>query len=219
MNDWIRLTDFTVDCVVGVLEQEQCRTQPVEVAITLGMGDFSAAADTGDLSRSLDYAGVQSQATFLLQHGQWRLLEAASLAIARLLLAPPAPAERRAAVERVRIELGKPTILTGAVPRVGIERSADWCDLQPTLAGDGLWVDTLQQTPLTGAYRMHLERGAKYVHPQGAVSLLLAGRLRTLDGQDLLPGARIARGAGVSLQNPGSEPATLLTVSRPPLGR
>jgi FolB domain-containing protein len=214
MRDWIELDDFVVDCIIGVLEREQRVPQPVEVTVRLGL-DHDAVAG-GDLSKGLDYAGVQAQVVSFLQFGQWRLLESVAVGLARLLLAPPSPAEARAQVSAVSIKLRKPTILDGAVPAIGLERDAAWCDLRTRLVPPKAWLDTLVETPRAGAYRVHLEPGTKWPVPPGAALHVLAGRLNGV-GSALQPGQRVARGALHEVANTGADLASLLVLTVPPI--
>ena len=101
--DWIELTDFAVPCVLGVLDREQREHQTLEIALRLGL-DLDGAAG-GDLSASVDYAGVMVQVATIVQQGRWRLLESMAAAICRHLLAEPGPSEGRAPIRVVEVRL------------------------------------------------------------------------------------------------------------------
>jgi dihydroneopterin aldolase len=214
MKDRIELTDFTVHCVIGVLADEQRRTQPVQVEIALGL-DLEPVASS-NLELGVNYADVQAQSAFLLQYGSWRLLESVAFAIARLLLAPPAPAEARGQVEEVRIGLRKPTILVDATPGIVIERDALWCDLETRMVPPKLWVDVLIETPRTGAYRVHLEKDVAWAPPPGAAIYVVGGDLWG-DGRRVAGGEILARQGVAELVNRGDEAATVLVVTSPTL--
>lgn len=212
MADWIELEDVTVDCVIGVTEAEQRSLQPVVASVAMRV-DLSAAAE-GDLGHSVDYAAVHAQLAFLLQHGRWRLLEALGTSIARLLLAPPPPASRQAPVDLVRLRLRKPTVLSGAVPSVVLERDAEWCDLQTRMVPDKTWLDTLAVTPVAGAYRAHIEPDSSWMVPPGLALLVLAGSA-VADGRPLRVGERLARSEAARVSAVGSLPATVMAVGAP----
>lgn len=209
--DWIELSRFRFDTIVGLLEREQREPQPLEVEVRLGL-DLSGAAG-GDLGQSVDYAAVAEQITFLAQHGHWRLLESLAHGAARLLLAAPAPQEGRARIEEVELAFHKPTILDGrAVPGVRVQRKGP-VKLESRVWGEGVTAEVLVEDTLSGAYRVALAPGAKWSPPPGAVGLLLAGR-PLVDGLAVGAGARFARGAGVVVQNAQREPVSWLVVGR-----
>lgn len=215
MNDWIELSSFTIDCVLGVLDGEQRGTQPLEVDLRLGLNLEDAA--NGDLAQTVDYAAVADIVTTLAQQGRWRLLESLGTAVCRALLAPPGPQEERAQVAEVEVRLRKPAVLGGAaVPGVGLRRNAAWCDLKTTMFVPRVWLDTLVETPLAGAYRIHLEPGVQWRPPVGLALHVLAGR-PLLDGRPLFAGDKIARGLGKVLENSQEKPVTLLGVATPSL--
>lgn len=215
MGDWIELTDFAVDAVVGITDPEQRTVQPLSFAIRME-ADLSVAADEGRMDATVDYAAVQAQVSFLAQYGRWRLIESLGYAVARLLLAPPAPAEERAAVDVAEVQIRKPQVLVGAVPGVGVRKRADDVDLQTRMIPPKLWLDVLCELPDVGAYRAHLEPGAPWEVPAGTAVMLLAGGCRA-EGVVLARGAALPMGGAGNLEAFGDVPATLLVVSRPPL--
>lgn len=215
MKDWVELDEFTVQCMVGILAEEQVKVQPVQVSLRLAL-DLEPVAG-GDLSKGVNYAAVGRQVAFLLQFGQWRLIESAAFGIARLLLAPPSPAEHRGQVDEVQVRLRKPEILSDAVPGIGVTRDALWCDLETRMVPPKLWVDVLVETNRTGAYRVHLEGGTSWNPPGGAAMMTLGGVVQ-LDGVPTGPDRVVARGAVREVHNPGADPVTLLVVSSDTLG-
>lgn len=197
MHDWIEITGFRLHCIVGVLDFEQVAPQPLDLEIALRL-DLSGAAG-GDLSASVDYAAVVDQVEVLATRGCWRLLESLGSAICALLLAPPCPGEARAAVQAVRVAMRKPTILRGrAVPGVVLNRDA--ARLGARSLAPGVRAEVLQETPETGAYRVHLDAGARWQTPPGAALHLIAGSTRA--GEDV---------------HAGAGPVSLLVVTRPPM--
>jgi dihydroneopterin aldolase len=214
MHDMIRLDALTLDAVVGITDAEQRSMQPLVIEIELGV-DLDAASG-GDLARSVDYAAVHEQVRTLVQYGHWRLIESLAVAIVRLMLAPPAPMERRAQVEDAAVTVRKPKVLEGAIPSVSVRRDASWCDLRTRLAPSKTWVDTLVVTEWAGAYRLHVEAGSTWEVPPGAAVHLIAGTL-SADGRPVPVGGRLARGQARKLTAAGDGAATLLVVAIPPL--
>jgi len=213
--DQIALTDFRLDTIVGILDSEQRSPQPIDVTIVLDL-PIDAAARTGELRHSIDYAGVQALFTTLAQQGRWRLIESLALAACRLLLAPPGPGEARAAIQGVSIEIRKPTILVGAVPGVRVRRTPDQVDRAVTEVAPGVTVERLESTPVQGAWRILLDPGAEWHVPPTWSLHVIGGRI-TLDGAPLQGGQVVARAPGRHLVA-GDLGATVLAVGAPVVG-
>jgi FolB domain-containing protein len=218
--DWIELTEFRFDCVVGMLEAEQQTPQTLAVELKLGL-DLEPAGSTGRLQDTVDYAAVADQVAALAQEGGWRLLETLAIAICRLLLAVPAPAEARAGVERVEVWLAKPDVLgEQATPAIRVSRDRDWCQLEvrqlSSGPGGGVDLEVLAEAPEAGAYRAHLPPGRDWQVPETVSLHVVAGGL-SVDGTAVEPGHLSPRGAPRCVTNRGSEPASVLAVARPPL--
>lgn len=215
MSDWIELENMTFDCIVGVLPEEQRSVQPLRVDVKMAV-NLESSARSGNLSETVNYAGVQQQIMMIAQCGRWRLIESLGMAIARLLLSPPAPAEERAQISTVKIRIAKPTILTGAVPAVSLSRDEAWLDLDTRMLPPATWLDVLEETPRGGAYRAHVEPGKTWELPPNASVLVVAGQL-TADGVPLAAGQELAPSAAKAVTASGDMPGTLLVVTQPPL--
>jgi 7,8-dihydroneopterin aldolase/epimerase/oxygenase len=209
-DDWLQLDGFAFPCTLGLLDWEQHTTQTLAVELGLGL-DLDPAAG-GDLARSVDYAAIVEQVQFLAQHGRWRMLESMAVAIARLLLAPPAPGEERAQVRRAVVRLSKPEVFRGrAVPSVEIRRDLDWCQLAQLPREDAeVRVEVLQETIESGAYRVHLHEDARWSRPAEMSCLVISGRVRA-NGAELGRGAMLS-GGGEELCALTTEGACLLAV-------
>ena len=198
---WVELESLSFECIVGILASEQVRTQPVVVDLSMKV-DWLKTAQTGALDGSVNYAAVAEQVQFIAQHGRWRLLESICTASARLLLLAPAAGEGRAPIHGVRMRIRKPTILDNATPAVRIEADSS---LTPGLdSRDGVQVAVLEQTPITGAYRVTIPAGGRWSLPWDNAALVIAG-------PDA--GTAIPRGADRTLG--GDEAVTVLVVGRP----
>ena len=148
MADRITLTGLCVEGIVGVLDFEQVTPQPIELDLELFL-PLDPSGDSGDLARTVDYAAVADEVAFLATHSRLRLIESLGLAICRNILAAPQLGEARAVVERVSVQIRKPTILGGrAVPGVSMTRgggAGSWKDLGGGVCGVRL-VDTARRS-------------------------------------------------------------------------
>jgi len=173
--DWIELSSFRVNCILGVLEREQREPQDLDIDVRLSLS-LEDAGERDDLEASVDYAAVMESFTVIAEEGRWRLLESMALAMARLVLAPPAPGEGRAQVEAVEIRLRKPDILAPrATPGIGLVRERAWCRMPRVPVAPGVVVEILQENHRNGAYRVHLEAGARWAVPSQLALQGLAG--------------------------------------------
>jgi FolB domain-containing protein len=198
MRDRIRVDGLVVECAVGIYPHERRSLQPVVADIELEL-DTQRAALEERLAATVDYASICAQATFVLEHARFRLLETAAHVLARLFLLPGEHAA--SAVQHVCIKLSKPGALAGnAVPSVAIEREAAWVQAERIEQPFG-YVDVVHRTRDAGLYRLALA-------PDGALSAGELGRF----GSHALP-----LGAGVSavdggLRNRSSRQATALCI-------
>jgi dihydroneopterin aldolase len=157
--DCIELNGVEVECVVGIYPRE--RHMPQRVRLDLGMYLSTELAARKELiSASIDYSAIAAQIGFLLRSCEFRMIETAAHALARYLLAPPAPDERRAQIERLRLRLTKPFALgETAQPSVLIERDCEWAELvrEPKPFG---FIEVIHETRDAGIYRLNIAPGA-----------------------------------------------------------
>jgi dihydroneopterin aldolase len=218
--DAIRIRGLEVDCVVGVYPRERHEPQPLVLDAELWL-DTELAARKERLGRSIDYAQVSGQLAFLLRNGRFRMLETAAHALCRYLLAPPAPAERRARLSRVRVTLTKPTALGGrAVPSLEITRDAGWAAMATEQKTFGT-VDVIHETRDAGIYRLNIAPGRAiplHVHRvmQEAEMVLTPGLW--CQGRPVAAGTvhRWPKGAAHCYDNPSRRTQTVLCVDSPP---
>ena len=212
-SDWIYLTKIGFPCIVGLYEDEQRTPQRLEIELAMGL-DLEPAAG-GDLAQSVHYVAALDQVQFIAEEGRWRLLESLAAAIARHLLRPPALGEGRAALERVKVRVGKPGYLKGrALPSVEITRERGWLAAElPAPQPGALGVTPLQLTRQSGAYHVELGAGASFSVPDSTAAFVLAGKLDGADGAELARGATL-RG-GERADNASDALARLLVVGRP----
>lgn len=219
-QDWIRLRGMTVDCVVGVYPHERDAPQPLRVDVDLAL-DTEPAARRERLRHSVHYGEVAAQLSFLLTSCRFRMLETAAHALCRYLLAPPAPDERRAQVERVRLRLEKPDALAGAaLPSLEVERERGWVELTHEERSFGT-VDVIHETRDAGIYRLNVAPGREiplHVHRVMHESEMVLGRGLLCQGRAAPPGTvhRWPHGAAHCYRNPTRRHQTILCVDSPP---
>jgi FolB domain-containing protein len=242
--DWIFLSKVSLafPCVLGVHDWERRQEQTLELELAMNLDLDRAAA--GDLGRSVDYSAILDQVQFIAQHGRWLLLESMAAAMARLVLAPPAPGEPRAEVRGVLVRLRKPDVLRGrAIPAIEIRRDHDWYRTEVLELPEAApaRVEILQETKQTGAYRIHLPAGSRFVVPEKMAVQIVAGRVALLEeaapgpqgagrpapiiesgqplGDGFLRPRAVLVGGDRVLATPEGVAATLLGVCQPPLSK
>ncbi len=215
--DRIDLFDLKLDCVLGVLDREQRTEQPLQGEISMWL-DLDRSGHTGHLYETVNYADVAAWASFITQHGRFRLLESISVAVLRLILLPPAPLEQRAQVERACIGLRKPTILGElATPGTRFERDRDWAPVDALSPVTGIDVEVLVDTGRSAAWRIHVDPQMDWpVLPDHAV-FVISGEAEAGDGVTVGAGTSAAAGQWTRLRNRTDSVCTLLVVRVPEL--
>jgi FolB domain-containing protein len=85
MNDLITIRDLEVFFRVGVPDEE--RAQPQRLLLTVEMEhDFTAAAQSDDLNKTLDYFAVSQRLLTLGEGRAWKLIETLAVEIAQTIL-------------------------------------------------------------------------------------------------------------------------------------
>lgn len=208
-----------MDCVVGLYPHERGASQPLQLDIDL-MFDTQPAGEQESFALTVDYAAVSAQAVFLLRSCRFRLLETAAHALARLLLAPPSPGERRAQVDEVRIQMRKPGALRGfATPSIALTRTAEWARFAGEEKAWGT-VDVIHETRDAGIYRLNIAPGRGiplHVHRAMRESEMVLTRGLQCQGEETPPGTvrRWPLGAAHRYDNPTDRWQSLLCVDMP----
>lgn len=144
--------------MVGVYPRERIEPQRLIVDLTFWL-DTRRAAEYESLAKTVHYGDMARNVAFVLSNARFGMLETAAHGLARLLLAPPARGERRANIERVRIELRKPEALHHrATPKLTIEREASEYRYLVEERPFGT-VDVIHETQDAGIYRLNIRPG------------------------------------------------------------
>lgn len=217
--DTIRIEDLSVDCVVGVYPHERNASQPLRIDLEMRL-DTEPAAMKERVSATVHYAATAAQLVFLLRSCRFRLLETAAHTLARYVLSPPSPGERRAQVESVRIELKKPGALRGfAVPSLIVERDASWCSFEQEEKPWGT-VDIIHETRDVGIYRLNIAPGGTiplHLHREMRESEMVLTDELHCQGKRMAPGTvhRWPRHAAHYYENKSAHFQSILCVDAP----
>lgn len=219
-RDVIAIEGLVVDCVVGVYPHERDVVQPLRLDLYLEL-DTRQAAERERLRDSIDYAAVAGQLGFLLSACRFGMVETAAHALARYLLLPPAPGERRAQIDALRLRLTKPSAsLAGqALPSLEITRDAQEFALQTESSKFG-HVDVVFETRDAGIYRLNVAPGRSiplHVHRQMRESELVLTDGLLCQGKPVAPGTVFhwPLGAAHRYDNPTPRHQTILCVDSP----
>ncbi|MBR1613525.1 MAG: dihydroneopterin aldolase [Succinivibrio sp.] len=105
--DKIFVKDLRVDCIIGILESERVKTQPLLVSMELEK-DLKECAKTGDLDKSINYAALSERVKSYIIQRKALLLEELSEELCKLILKEFKP-------ESVTIRLNKPEAVADAM--------------------------------------------------------------------------------------------------------
>ncbi len=218
-QDWLSLRQMRCECIMGILNAERSRVQPVEVWISARL-DTRGAARSARLADTIDYARLLGEVRFILCEGRFQLLESAAEAIAAWIVAPATPDLTRASIEEVEVRLSKPEALDGvAVPEIRIRRLRGDLPMVTEVKTFG-WVDIIFEAPECGVYRERLAPGAilpTHIHRVLEEAELILGDGLLLQGKVVSAGdaRRWARGFPHRYENPTAGALSFLCIDRP----
>ena len=156
METVIHLSRVEVECLIGVHEHERTTPQTVCVDLRVVINGLPAA-ESDRIADTWDYDHLLQQIEFILQGGQYRLLEAAAHAILRWVLAPPSRDETRAPAQQATVRLSKPSALDGtATPTIEATGQAQKQRYEVELKTWGQ-VDIISETQDVGLYRLSID--------------------------------------------------------------
>jgi dihydroneopterin aldolase len=105
-QDTIFVRNLTFDTIIGVLPEERTKRQPIIINLEVGV-DIRPAAESKDLSDTLDYASLAEQVKAFTIAAECLLVETLAEDIAALTLT-------RAQAQNVLVEINKPNALADA---------------------------------------------------------------------------------------------------------
>ena len=116
--DKILIKDLRLRCIIGINEFERREKQDVTINVVI-WSDFTEAAMTDDISKTVDYKEITKGIIKLVEGSEFRLVETLAERIAESCL-------KHARVEKVRVTVEKPGALRFA-RNVGVSilRKAD----------------------------------------------------------------------------------------------
>ncbi|MCA9602544.1 MAG: dihydroneopterin aldolase [Polyangiales bacterium] len=219
-SDVIAISGLRVDCVVGLYPHERTSPQPVLLDVELALDTEPAAVEEA-IAKTVDYHALSVQLAFILENAGFEMLETAAHALARYVLAPPAPGERRAGVEAVRLVLRKPGALASdAVPSLSVTRTQEAnAEYGHEVKPFGT-VDVIHETRHAGIYRLNVAPGRRIPLHRHAVMrevemVLTDGLL--CQGESARPGSvyRWPHGAAHDYENVTDHVQTILCIDAP----
>ena len=219
MYDTISVRGLKVHCLIGIYPHERAEKQPLVLTC-----DLHLARKPGEMGRSLeesvDYSEVAGLIAFILQAGEFRLLETAVEAVCHVLLGLQLSNNRAALVEAVTLNMSKPNALAGiAIPAVTVQRSRHELTFLQERNEFGL-VDILHQNRDCGIYRLRIPAHGgipAHVHRVMGEAELVMSRGLLLQGKPIAPGAGHfwPLNFAHAYSNPTTEEQSILCVNRP----
>lgn len=123
MKKIITIKNLPVECVVGCWDWERKQTQVIEADLSLYLRD---AGVVSSLTQTWDYSVVAKNIEFILQSGQFLLLENAVDFLARFFLLPHFSNQPQMFVQKVFVQITKFRVLTEkALAVVALEYDAN----------------------------------------------------------------------------------------------
>jgi FolB domain-containing protein len=178
--DIVELRDLHVECLVGIHAHERLTSQPLVLQVRLFLerrpGTFGQS-----LEESMDYSHVAGDLAFLLEAGEFRLLETAAEACCAVVLGPQAPDRMGQKLEAMEVAIQKPLALGGrAIPAIRIFRKRGEFVYKQERNEFGL-VDVLHENRDCGIYRLRIRAGghipAHFHRAMGEAELVMSDGL------------------------------------------
>ncbi len=198
-DDVLRIADVSVDCIIGVHPEERASSQPLVVSLTFHL-DTRRAAQEESLALSIDYARIAGEVAFVLQKGEFHLIETAAEVVCRTVLSGLEH------IPDLALTLQKPRALSGnGAPSLSVRRTRDNASSLWTFAF-GV-VDVVWNARGLGVYRLQLRGGAGVQVPRSAIVFACQ------QGRQ----GEVLHKATKPLENASSDVQSFLLLSRPPL--
>ena len=208
-----------VPCFIGIHRHERHERQTLIVDVDMHVEAFPIGFKTS-LQHSVDYSKIYGELKFLLEAGQFRLLETAAQALSSYLLVWPSPDRPQLQIQAVTIKLSKPSALKSeAIPSLKIHRTLNDVNYGHETNHFGE-VDIIHESSDCGIYRLQIPAGGKI--PAHYHDVMAEGELALSDGL-LLQGKPIPAGLAHfwpqkfihEYENPSNITRTILCVNRP----
>ena len=223
MRSTISIRDLEVSCLIGILKPERISPQRITVDLDL-VFDGRRAALSDNISATHDYSAISQQVAFVLEAGEFLLVESAAHVLARLLLLPPT--DDRPPVEEVTVRISKGEALPGsAVASVTVKAAAEEQSYRREEKAWG-FVHVIEETRSMGLYRLSLEAGGRLPRhhhqvmreSEMVVDDGLVGHFNGSEPRRLTPCERFAwpHGEVHGYHNPTDTTRSLLCVDLPP---
>lgn len=217
--DVISIKNMHVPCFIGIHRHERHERQTLIIDVDMHIEVLPVGFKTS-LHHTVDYSKIYGELKFLLEAGQFRLLETAVQALCSYLLSPPPPDRPQAQIQAVTIKLSKPSALKSeAIPSLKVHRTISDVQIGHETNHFGE-VDIIHESSDCGIYRLRIPAGGKI--PAHYHDIMAEGELAFSDGL-LLQGKPIPAGLAHfwpqkfvhEYQNPTDVTRTVLCVNRP----
>lgn len=213
-RDRIRVSGLRVDCIIGVLDHERERQQPVRVDIDMAL-DTRESALSGRIDATCDYSVVANEVSAMLRFRRYRLLEMAADELCAAILGV------HPQVHALELTIHKPHAIAQAND-VAVSIQRDPGDYPRRYERNNFGeVEILHENREAGLYLLHIDAG-KSIPPHfhrvmRELEWLVDGEVtrdgRLLRGQEpvMWPKERVH-----TYENVGSSRATLFCCDCPP---
>lgn len=154
-RDRIFISALRVDCIIGVLDHERERPQPLLLDVELGL-DTASAAYSGRITETCDYGRVAAEIATLLEFRRYKLLEMAAAELAAMLLGV------HPMIDDLRLRMTKPQALRGRAQAAGVEvfrRAREQVRMRER--NEFGEVEILHQSRAAGLYLLHIDPGCE----------------------------------------------------------
>jgi len=132
--DQVQVTGMLMSCVIGIYPSERHKKQPVTIDLCLYL-DTRHAAQSANITDTIDYAGALKEVSFILEHCEFLLIETAVEAICRHFILTYQTDHSLPLIEAVVARISKPSALSqGIVPSVQVLRRKDDYELTASKA-------------------------------------------------------------------------------------
>jgi dihydroneopterin aldolase len=211
----LHLNRFQLHCLLGMSRRERIHPQTVLVELSMAF-DSQRAADSGKIQDTVDYVRTIGDFRFLLEQGEFVLIETAAEALVRYLLRPATPDAAKATIDSVKLKISKPEALPEAVPSLELIRRSGFAEIRTTKTRFGN-VETIISVPDCAVHVVTLGPRQKVgVKTKVRESELFLGAGMTVQSQSVKPGTAFNWTQEIRrYENITDIPQTLLHVSHP----